>query len=166
MVSLREQQGSGSLAGCLLVDRPGPSGTSVLVWREESGRGPLTSAVVSLAPVRSTADLGTIALFPYDERTVDAGVILPSRLDTGQTGGTSRRVRLAGHRTVEREWRRAHKDELKQFVGQWVVLEENRIVAHGENPNTVLAQAKERGIQVPYMFYVQPFGRSEVKMGL
>lgn len=60
----------------------------------------------------------------------------------------------AGHRTRELEWRRTHREALCNFAGQWVVLEGEAIVAHGTDPQQAVIEARAKGIQVPYIFYV------------
>ena len=58
------------------------------------------------------------------------------------------------HRTRELEWRRAHREVLCNFVGQWVVLEGEEIVTHGKDPQQVVVEARAKGIRIPYIFYV------------
>jgi Family of unknown function (DUF5678) len=60
----------------------------------------------------------------------------------------------SGYRTQELEWRRTHRDVLRNFAGQWVVLEGEQIVAHGKDPQQVVGDARAKGVQVPYIFYV------------
>jgi Family of unknown function (DUF5678) len=59
-----------------------------------------------------------------------------------------------GHRTRELEWRRTHREVLRNFAGQWVVLEGEEIVTHGKDPQQVVIEARAKGIQVPYIFHV------------
>ena len=60
----------------------------------------------------------------------------------------------AGYRTRELEWRCAHREVLRNFAGQWVVLEGEEIVTHGKHPQQVVIEARAKGIRVPYIFYV------------
>jgi len=69
-------------------------------------------------------------------------------------------------RQREQAWCRHHGEELEAYVGQWVVLEGEEIVAHGHEPARVVDQARERGIEIPYVFYVEEFRPDVVKMGL
>jgi hypothetical protein len=59
-----------------------------------------------------------------------------------------------GHRTRELEWRRTHREVLRNFAGQWVVLEGEEIVTHGKDPQQVVIEARAKGIQIPYIFHV------------
>ena len=60
----------------------------------------------------------------------------------------------SGHRTRELEWRRTHREVLRNFAGQWIVLEGEEIVTHGKDPQQVVVEARAKGIRVPYIFYV------------
>ena len=72
----------------------------------------------------------------------------------------------SGHRSRELEWCRTHTEVLCQFAGQWVVLEGEEIVAHGDDPLQVVAEARAKGIQIPYIFYVEDVDARVVRMGL
>ncbi len=72
----------------------------------------------------------------------------------------------APHRRREQAWCRHHEEELEAYVGQWVVLEGEEIMAHGTDPARVVDQARERGIEIPYIFFIEEFKPDVVKMGL
>jgi hypothetical protein len=46
------------------------------------------------------------------------------------------------------------------------VLEGEEIIAHGNDPLQVVTEARAKGIQVPYIFYVDDTNEKVVKMGL
>lgn len=73
---------------------------------------------------------------------------------------------LRGHRTRELEWRRAHRATLRQYAGQWVVLENELIVVHGPDPARLIDEARASGIRVPYIFKVENHEENVVHMGL
>ncbi len=78
----------------------------------------------------------------------------------------SRQAAEAPHpRSREIAWRRAHEQELRALVGQWVILEGDELIANGPDPRALVAAARARGIQVPYLFFVEPAGEN-VKFGL
>ena len=58
------------------------------------------------------------------------------------------------YRTYEREnaWLDAHRDE---YLGQWVVVEGDGLVAHGTNPQEVYLAARDSGVEVPYLVRVE-----------
>jgi hypothetical protein len=61
-------------------------------------------------------------------------------------------------RRREREllWLQTHRAELQQFVGQWIVLEGEQVVAHGADPVAVVREARAKGIGGPFVYRVQP----------
>jgi hypothetical protein len=69
-------------------------------------------------------------------------------------------------RARELAWRRAHEDELQAYAGQWVVLEGEEIVAHGEDPASAAEQARSQGVHIPYVFYVEEYRPDVVLIGL
>jgi Family of unknown function (DUF5678) len=73
---------------------------------------------------------------------------------------------ISGHRSRELEWCRTHTEVLRQFAGQWIVLEGEEIVAHRDDPLQVVAEARAKGIRVPYIFYVEDTNENVVRMGL
>jgi hypothetical protein len=77
----------------------------------------------------------------------------------------SREADPVGYRSRELEWRRANTEVLQAYASEWVVLEGAEVVAHGRDPVQVVARARARGIQTPYVFYVEP-SKDVVKMGL
>ena len=72
----------------------------------------------------------------------------------------------SGHRSRELEWCRTHTTVLRQFAGQWVVLEGEEIIAHGNDPLQVVTEARAKGIQIPYVFYIEDTDAKVVRMGL
>lgn len=69
-------------------------------------------------------------------------------------------------RSREIAWRRAHEQELRALAGQWVILEVEEVIAFGPDPQALVDTAKARGIQVPYLFFVEPADDNAVKFGL
>jgi hypothetical protein len=51
------------------------------------------------------------------------------------------------YRGRELEWRRTHGEVLRAFAGEWVVLEGEEIIAHGDDPIRVVAEARAKGIK-------------------
>lgn len=70
-------------------------------------------------------------------------------------------------RTRELEWRRTHRKLLQStYAGQWVVLEGEEIIAHGQGVAQLVDQARTQGIRVPYIFYVEESRPDVVRIGL
>lgn len=56
------------------------------------------------------------------------------------------------YRTRERTWIDTHRDE---YLGQWVAVEDGRLVAQGTNPRQVYLAVRDAGIEVPYVVRVE-----------
>ena len=97
------------------------------------------------------------------KRTLPLTEWYPDRV-SGQIIGATRRP--LGHRQREQEWRRTHGDVLCGYAGEWLVLEGEEIIAHGDDPAALVTQARERGIRSPYVFFVEPAQPGVVKIGI
>ncbi len=81
--------------------------------------------------------------------------------------GQSRTERGAsGYRRHEWEWRRTHGQALRAFAGQWVVMEGETIIAHGDDPVQVVTEARTNGIRVPYLFRIENTEEDVIDIGL
>jgi addiction module HigA family antidote len=71
-------------------------------------------------------------------------------------------------RKREDAWRRSNQDLLLgHFSGQWVVLEGEEIMAHDTDPAKAVADARAKGVVVPFVFYVEaPRKPGIVRIGL
>lgn len=87
-----------------------------------------------------------------------AGSITPQAVDPPRS--------VIGHRVRELEWCSTHRDELRQYAGQWVVLEGEEVIAHGRDPSVVVAEARARGVAAPYVFYVEVLEQNQATLGL
>ncbi len=61
----------------------------------------------------------------------------------------------AAYNTHEREhaWIEAHRDE---YLGQWVALDGDRLVAHGKDAREVYLAAREKGVKAPFLEQMMP----------
>jgi hypothetical protein len=75
-------------------------------------------------------------------------------LDRELAAPASTQLSQTSYRTFEREhaWVDAHRDE---YLGQWVAVEGDSLVAHGANPREVYLAARDSGIEVPYLVRVE-----------
>ena len=53
----------------------------------------------------------------------------------------------------ERAWINAHRDE---YLGQWVALDGDHLIAHGADARTVYEAARAQGVEIPYIDRVEP----------
>jgi Family of unknown function (DUF5678) len=54
------------------------------------------------------------------------------------------------------DWLAQHPGSLTDYVGQWVALDENGIVAHSPSAVEVVRLARERGVDDPLLVPVMP----------
>ena len=63
----------------------------------------------------------------------------------------------AGLRRAEREWFRAHGAE---YRGEWLALQGDGMISHGEDLRTVRNEARAKGVQHPLLVHVpEDFGQ-------
>jgi len=62
---------------------------------------------------------------------------------------------LPTYRTNEQEraWINAHRDE---YLGQWVALDGDHLIANGADARTVYEAARAQGVEIPYIDRVEP----------
>ena len=53
----------------------------------------------------------------------------------------------------ERAWIREHRDE---YLGQWVALDGDHLIARGTDAKKVYDEARKQGITAPYLVHVTP----------
>ena len=53
----------------------------------------------------------------------------------------------------ELEWLREHRD---QYIGEWVALDGDRLLAHGSDARQVYDQARGQGVRVPAVVRIEP----------
>jgi predicted DNA-binding antitoxin AbrB/MazE fold protein len=92
---------------------------------------------------------------------------LPDRAEVHVTIETAEGAAERPHpRSREIAWRRAHEHEMRALAGQWVVLEGEELIGSGPDPGALVVAARARGIEVPYLFLVEPVADNVVKFGL
>lgn len=69
-------------------------------------------------------------------------------------------------RRIELKWRQTHQEVLQSYANEWVVLEGEAIIAHGSDPAKIVIEAREKGVRVPYLFYVEAKDPNIIRMGL
>src|SRR5882672_9302648 len=82
--------------------------------------------------------------------------LLIQKVDVPTPAQATRRPTSAGQlasRDREMQWLAENRI---QYVGQWVVVEGDRLIAHGPNSREVFQAAKQAGIEVPFLVQVEP----------
>ena len=100
------------------------------------------------------------------EVLVSSDLFPPHPIENMQRPTTRKQPVASSFRSRELEWRRTHREILKSFENEWIVLEGEKIIAHGPNPIEVVAKARADGIKIPYVFYVESSSEDISKMGL
>lgn len=67
---------------------------------------------------------------------------------------------IENRREIERRWLDEHRDE---YLGQWVALEGERLLASGEDARVVYSAARAVGVRAPYVMRVE--ARDELPFG-
>ena len=75
------------------------------------------------------------------------------RFADGLQRNTTTRMVPSRHRTREAKW---IDENRTAYAGQWVVVEGDRLIAAGVDPLRVFADAKEQGVQSPFIVHVLP----------
>lgn len=105
--------------------------------------------------------------FNYDEMIAREFPPPPATRDVPPRMNVTHRVASASpFRNRELEWRRTHAETLKSLEDEWVVLEGDRVIAHGDDPVQVINEAKSKGVRTPYIFFVEQKRENVVIMGL
>lgn len=55
----------------------------------------------------------------------------------------------------EMDFVRDHPEVFDGLVGQWIVLEGQTIIAHGDDPAQIASEARTKGVRVPFLFRVE-----------
>ncbi len=56
--------------------------------------------------------------------------------------------------------------ELRDYGGQWVVIQDGAVVAHGPTLGDLVRAARARGIRHPFVHFVEPIRDGIAQMGL
>lgn len=75
-------------------------------------------------------------------------------------------VARGARRETELRWRESHADMLRQYAGEWIALEGERIVAHGRDVAQAVGAARAAGVRIPYVFRVEEAPEDVVPIGL
>jgi Family of unknown function (DUF5678) len=59
---------------------------------------------------------------------------------------------LSLHREREMQWLNEHEAE---YAGQWLALDGDRLLSHGEDPHKVRAEARTMGVESPFVVFAE-----------
>ena len=81
---------------------------------------------------------------------LSAGVLFLSRSESEHPSRSQAR-----RRERELRWLRTHREDLRKFAGQWIVIESEEIVARGPDAAEVVREARSKGVRVPFVYRVE-----------
>lgn len=76
-------------------------------------------------------------------------------LGIGQTWQPSGRAPKSARHERELSWLAAHRDQLRTFAGEWIVIRDDEIIAHHKDPLKAVRQARAKGIKNPLVYKVE-----------
>ncbi len=91
--------------------------------------------------------VGQLARKALRRAVADGGVSTAPQLRVSKL---ERDSEFSRHR--ELSWLQANAGRLAELAGHYLVIEGEQLVAHGRDPLDVLRQAREMGIQVPFIY--------------
>ncbi len=59
---------------------------------------------------------------------------------------------VALHREQEMRWLAEHETE---YAGQWLALDGDQLLSHGEDPHKVRAEARAMGVETPFVVFAE-----------
>lgn len=62
-------------------------------------------------------------------------------------------IAAGNDRSIEMHWLADHKE---QYANQWVALAGDKLLSHGDNAREVYREARESGVKLPFVAYVEP----------
>lgn len=141
--------------------------------------GGAIAGVIEATIDRSLGGLFAVSIYPLAEALIEREIHLPRSTVSGMSTGLARVQTTAaigdqappslpagGRRARELLWRKENAELLQRYAGEWVALENDRIIAHGLSAAAVAAAARRSGIRSPYIFWVEPRRRSTSRFGL
>jgi hypothetical protein len=51
-----------------------------------------------------------------------------------------------------REWLKQHRGE---YIGQWIVLDGDRLIGAGDDPRPIVEQARAEGVTLPFVKFIR-----------
>lgn len=71
-----------------------------------------------------------------------------------------------GFRVVEMEWMNKHPEKLRPYAGEYVVVEGTRVVAHSTDAAEAIRVAKQQGVVIPFILFLEKPDPNVIRIGL
>jgi hypothetical protein len=85
--------------------------------------------------------------------TGEERLYLAQQLLAPRTNEVNERQLRALTQQKQLHWLAAHRVE---YAGQWIALDGEQLICYGTTNRTVLAEARQRGVKVPFIAYIEP----------
>ena len=84
------------------------------------------------------------------------GVSVENYLETiaNETNGDRLNVRKVSDKvdlSKSREWL---KENRQKYLGKWIVLDGNKFIGAGEDPQTIVERARQEGVRIPFVKFI------------
>lgn len=115
----------------------------------------------SIGPVSADIRFLSVAMPLAETRASVIGGLRPTDPILGVSTGpqtlslAGTRERGPSRRQRELAWIRANRAHLRQYAGEWIVVEGHEFIAHGRRPEELVREARRSGIRVPFLYRVE-----------
>jgi hypothetical protein len=90
------------------------------------------------------------ALLPEDRQRLRQWLVEEERLQNGSAASGEPKPMPDFER--EQRWLSEHQ---REYVGQWVALDGDRLLSHGEDLNKVFDEAQAQGVKAPFTAFIE-----------
>jgi Family of unknown function (DUF5678) len=90
------------------------------------------------------------ALLPEDKQRLRQWLLEEERRQNGCAASSAPQSMLDFER--EQRWLSEHQ---REYVGQWVALDGDRLLSHGEDLNRVFDEAQAQGVNTPFTAFIE-----------
>jgi hypothetical protein len=68
---------------------------------------------------------------------------------------TEEELRLAGQNGADVTPSALHREREAEYAGQWLALDGDHLLSHGEDPHKVRAEARAMGVETPFVVFAE-----------
>jgi hypothetical protein len=101
-----------------------------------------------------TSKLAKQILFEAERNGIAVEVYLKKIASEENDNGKKREIRQAAIKYDFTESQKWLEENAKKYVGHWVVLDGNRLIGYGSNPLPFVEKARNEGVKVPFVQFI------------
>ena len=104
---------------------------------------------------RSTENLSSETARRILFEAKESGVSVESYLEAiaNETNGDA--VKKAGKTVDLSKSRNWLKENRRKYLGQWIVLDEDRLIGAGDDPRPFVEKARKNGVEIPFVKFIE-----------